>query len=196
MKSIAFLLMAIMMSLSACSRKVSKATQASAYKATQAVQLTDTCSASWKLTTTSQVHYGDTLMGSMFFPNIAYNTIDADTLHGAGAWTTPATDSIESKGVKIVVALTPVNGGVNLQVKGISKPVTATQTTISEGSQSRSKDLKSITTAIATTEQLNKQVKTSYAGLVMGLAVFLLILSGIFLINKKFNLWQQVRKIL
>lgn len=149
-------------------------------------KIVDTSSIRWKNVTTKTVYYGDTLNGSMFFDL-------PDTLNGkpgAVLW-----DSLESNGIKIKVGILPSPTGIKAQIKAISKPQTANETTINEGEQHKGKSEEALNKTVVIEDQSKKNTSTSYGGWVKGLVVILLILAAIFFIAKKFNLWQKLRSL-
>ncbi|PZP42590.1 MAG: hypothetical protein DI598_16790 [Pseudopedobacter saltans] len=150
----------------------------------QQTHLVDTSSYKWKNTTTKTLYYGDTLKGSLYFDI-------PDSIKGKAG--VVLLDSLESNGIKITIGILPSPTGIKTQIKAISKPQNGNETTINEGSQSQGTDLKSNTKAVIINEQSNKNTSTSYGGWVKGLVVFLLILSAIFFVVKKFNLWQKLK---
>lgn len=181
----AFLYIATALALgTSCTRKVSKSIEKSKITEEQHTQTVDTSSTNWKTSSTQTTYYGDTLKGSLFFEKS--DTLDTKPVKTV--W-----DSLESNGLKIKVGILPTNSGIKLQLNATAKPIATSNNTINEGNTNSGKTENNHVKAEATTEKTEKKVTTSYAGLIKGLVVFLVLIFGIFFLNKKINLWQRLK---
>ena len=172
--------------ISSCttSKELHKKTVTDTEKASSSIDAIDTSKTTTVTEASTTTNYGDTLRGSLYFDDSAYQTAPANDYF---------TDSLESNGVKVSVSLVKTKNGIKAKVKAIAKPAAIKDFNRVTTTENKGVAVKTIATVEKKSEASSKDVKKKTSWLGFGLiGLGILVLLGWYIIKKyKILLWLK-----
>ena len=191
MRILLTILIALVFGSCSMQKELHKNTVKQSEQSATTIDSTDTTKSSSVTEINRTTAYGDTLSGSMYFGDEVVgesgNVVGDNTNNGGYS------DSIESNGVKVVVALEKTRTGYKAKVKAIAKPVSTVDHFKQTTTDNKGVAVKTVATVEKKSEASSKDVKKKTSWLGFGLiGLGILVLLGWYIIKKyKILLWLK-----